>query len=125
MDYQEDLEWDSMEFEVNLRELIMKSKEFKERFPNLDLDSMKYSEEEQEALNLFKRQEGELYNKIKVEVEVDFALMTLRRRCNIELYKRLKLPIAKEYWDKEDVISVCSDNDLITLLNLIEKIRMK
>ena len=125
MDYKQDLEMDTMEFESCLRENIFKSKEFQELFPNLDIDSINYSKEEQEALDLFKQQKEIIHDKLKVEIEVNFALLTLNRRCHIETYKRLNLPFAKEYWEKEDLISVCSDKDLITLLGLIKKIRLK
>ncbi len=115
---------DNMEFECSLRELIMKSKEFEELNPNLELD-LTYSKEETETLDHFKRQYEELYNRIKVELEVDFALISLERRCSIEMYRRLKLSFAKDYWENEDVITVCSDGDLITLINIIKRIRMK
>ena len=122
MDYQEELNMDSLEFECCLRDLIKKTNEFQELYPNLE---MTYSKEEQEALNRFKDQHGNIYEQIKVEVAIEFAFITLNRRCNIELYKRLKLPFAKDYEDTEDVISVCSDEDLITLINLINKINPK
>lgn len=125
MDYQSDLEMDKMEFESCLRENIFKSKEFQELFPNLDIDSIRYSKEEQEALDLFKQQKEKIHDKLKVEIEVNFALITLDRRCHIEIYKRLDLPSAKNYWDKEDLITGCSDKDLITLLGLIKRIRLK
>lgn len=122
MDYQEELDWDSMEFEVNLRGLIMKTREFQKLHPDLE---MTYSKEEQNALNRFKDQHEKLFEQIKVEVSVEFAFITLGRRCSIEMYKRLKLPIAKDYEVTEDVISVCSDKDLITLINLIKRINPK
>ena len=125
MNYQTDLEMDKMEFECCLREHIFKSKEFQELFPNLDIDSITYSKEEQEALDLFKQQKEKIHDKLKVKIEVDFALITLNRRCHIEIYKRLNLPFAKDYWDKEDLITVCSDKDLMTLLDIIKRIRLK
>ncbi|MHA1291382.1 MAG: hypothetical protein ACTSQJ_01790 [Promethearchaeota archaeon] len=125
MDYQTDLEWDQMEFECCLRENIFKSKEFQDLFPNLDIESLTYSKEEQEALDLFKQQKEKIHHKLKNEIEVNFALITLETRCHKEIYKRLDLPFAKNYWDKEDLITVCSDRDLITLLGLIKRIRLK
>lgn len=124
MDYQDDLEMDQMEFECCLRENIFKSKEFQELFPNLDIDSIKYSKEEQEALDLFKQQKEKIHDKLKVEIEVNFALITLDRRCHIEVYKRLDLPSAKRYWDKEDLITVCSNEDLIVLLGILKRLRL-
>ena len=125
MDYQEDLEFDNMERELNLRILIMKTMHFHDLFPNLKKDIIKYSEEENIALNMFKQKNEVLYEIIKEELDVIHALSILKRRCYIECYKRLNLPIAKDYWDNEDVISIVSDKDLINLLTLIKRFFLK
>jgi len=125
MNYQGDLEFENNEFEFNLRLLIMKTKEFKDLFPNLEKDLIIYLEEENIALNSFKQDNEELYEIIKNELEVMNALSTLERRGLGECYKRLDLPIAKNYWDNEDVISIVSDKDLINLLTLIKRISLK
>jgi len=101
----------------------MKSKEFQDL--NLDIEPMSYSKEEEQALNQFMQQNEELYNQIKKELQVDFALITLKRRCMIEVYRRLNLSFAKDYWNNEDIITVCSDKDLITLLDFIKRISLK
>jgi len=125
MSYSKEMKFRELEFDLNLRTNIPRTKEFKEQFPNFSGDFIDYSKKEQEKLDLFKQENEKLFDKLMVEIEVDFALISLDRRCHIEVYKRLQLPFAKDYWEKEDLISVCSDKDLIALLDLIKRIRLK
>lgn len=122
MDFAKDLEMEKWDFECDLRLLIMKSEKFKELFPNIDLEKMEHSKEENTALNIFKQNNEDLYDIIKEEVKFNNALILLKRRCEIECYKRLNLPFAKNYLDNEDLISIISDNDLIELLKLIRRL---
>ncbi|MFW9872673.1 MAG: hypothetical protein ACFFG0_06180 [Candidatus Thorarchaeota archaeon] len=125
LDYSEDLGFDKDEFECKLRENIFKTEEFKKLFVALDLYSNPNSKDAEVALNYFKMRYSILYKRIKLELQIEHALSLLEWRCNIESYKRVNFPHGDDYGDTEDVISVCSDEDLSTLIDLIKKIRLR
>lgn len=125
MNYKEDLEMEISDLEINLRDAILRSKEFQEMFPNLTGEILEYSEEVNFALDKFIQKHDVLYDTMKEELRVDLALIILNRRLNIELYKRLNLFFAKNYYDTEDHITVCSDEDLINLLTILKRILFK
>lgn len=52
------------------------------------------------------------------------ALNTLNERCKNEIEERLHPIEDYEYWEEDDLISVCSNNDLKNLLKIIEKISL-
>lgn len=125
MEYIAEINLERFEYEHTVTQYIFETEEFKKLFPDFNRYDLNPLDEEQDKLNRFITLHYSLYSRIKGKIEVEIALTTLERRCALEIGKRFNFSIPTDYIDTEDVINICSDDELNVLFNLIKKINMK